>query len=180
MNHTRVYKARIHSKLSLMAFLMLATVSLGGLALWRMPGMQVMTVESSSMAPNIRKGDGVLLQSVKATDLKLGDVVSYRSPVDQSVIITHRIIEVEPNWGQVVTKGDNAPRNDKPVPMSAIVGRVRMRAAYLGFALDFLRSPAGLIAGVYLPALIIVVLELKRLVLHYTKPTYRLRALGRY
>ena len=176
MNRTTVYKARSHSKVSLVAFLTLTAACLVGLTVWRMPNMQVMTVESSSMAPNIRKGDSVLLSTVESKDLKVGDVVSYRSPADQSVIITHRIIEVEPTWGQIVTKGDNVARNDKPVAMSAITGKVHYQVAYLGFVLDFLRSPAGLITCVYLPALTIVAMELRRLALHYTQPTYRLLA----
>ena len=74
----------------------------------------------------------------------------------------------------MITKGDNTPRNDKPLPMSQIIGKVDYKVAYLGYGLNFLRSPAGLITAVYLPALLIIVLELKRLATHYTKPTYRL------
>jgi signal peptidase len=171
---TRVYKSRRHNRLGLGAFLLLSLVSIGGLALWRMPSVQLMTVESGSMTPAIRKGDAVVLRPVASSNLKVGDVVSYRSPADQSVIITHRIVEVEKTWKQVITKGDNVSRNDKPLPMSEIIGRVDLRVAYLGFALGFLRTPAGLIACVYLPALLIVGLELKRLAVNYTKHTYRL------
>jgi signal peptidase len=174
LTHTTVYRTRPHSKISLIAFLLLALVGLIGLVLWRAPSVQVMTVESSSMAPNIHKGDAVVLRPANPTELRVGDVVSYRSPVDQGVIITHRIIELQTNWQQVVTKGDNVARNDRPLPMDQIIGRVNIRVAYLGFALNFLRSPAGLALVVYLPALVIVVLELKRLILQYTKPTYRL------
>jgi len=180
MSRTTVYKARKHSRLSIMAFLVLSLVSIGGLALWRLQSVQVMSVESASMSPNIRRGDAVVLRPAKPSALHVGDVVSYRSPADQGVIITHRIIEVESTWGQVVTKGDNATRNDKPVAMSEIIGKVSARVSYLGFVLDFFRSPAGLIVFVYLPALTIVILELKRLALHYARPTYRLLAYAKH
>jgi signal peptidase len=174
MHRTTVYRSRRHDKLSLAAFLILITASLAGLMLWRVQSIQVMSVESASMSPTIRRGDAVVLQTVSNADLKPGDVVSYRSPADQRVIITHRIMSVEKNWNLVITKGDNVDKTDKPVPMSDIIGRVDLRVAYLGFTLSFLRSPAGLAVCVYLPALTIVVLELRRLATHYTKPTYRL------
>jgi signal peptidase len=178
--HTKVYKSRRHNKLGLGAFLLLSIVSISGLALWRMPSVQLMTVESGSMTPAIRKGDAVVLRPVKSSDLKVGDVVSYRSPADQSIIITHRIVEVEKTWKQVITKGDNVGRNDKPLPMSEIVGKVDLRVAYLGYALDFLRTPAGLATCVYLPAALIIGLELRRLTKHYTRPTYRLSAYSKH
>lgn len=174
MQQTTVYKSRTHSKLSLLAFVVLVLVSSVGIALWRMQSVQVMSVQSGSMAPAIKRGDAVVLRSVDKHTLAVGDVVSYRSPANQSVIITHRITRVESNWNLVVTKGDNANRADKPVPMSEIIGRVDARVAYGGFGLDFLRSPAGLISSVYIPAAIIVILELKRLAIYYHKPTYRL------
>jgi signal peptidase len=173
---TRIYKNRRHNKLSTAAFIVLALVSLTGLVLWRMQSVQVMTVESGSMTPAIRKGDAVVLRPVDTDSLKVGDVVSYRSPADQRVIITHRIVEVEKTWKQVITKGDNVSRNDKPLTMSEIIGKVDVRVTYLGYALDFLRSPAGLIIGVYLPAVVIIGTEFKRLIVSYTKPTYRLVA----
>lgn len=135
-----------------------------------------MSVESASMTPAVKRGDAVVLRTVKPSELSVGDIVSYRSPANQSVIITHRVVAVEQTWGLVITKGDNAQRNDRPVPMSDIIGRVDLRVAYLGAALNFLRSPAGLVVAVYLPALIIVILELKRLVQYYQRPTYRLVA----
>lgn len=171
---TTVYRSRRHSKLSLVAFLILLTACLAGLTLWRIQSVQVMSVESASMSPTIRRGDAVVLKTVQPAELKAGDIVSYRSPANQSVIITHRIVTVEKNWNLVITKGDNTPRNDKPLPMSQIIGKVDYKVAYLGYGLNFLRSPAGLITAVYLPALLIIVLELKRLATHYTKPTYRL------
>lgn len=174
MRQTIVYKSRLHNKLSLFAFLVLTVVSLIGIVLWRTQSVQVMSVQSGSMTPAIKRGDAVVLRPVSMQNLAVGDVVSYRSPANQSVIITHRITRVESNWRLVVTKGDNANRADAPVPMAEIIGRVDTRIAYGGFVLDFLRSPAGLVAGVYIPAVIIIGLELKRLVLAYTKPTYRL------
>lgn len=174
MRQTTVRKSRQHSKVSVLAFLVLLVVSGTGLALWRFQSVQVLSVESASMAPEIKRGDAVVIQPVTFNDLKVDDVVSYRSPADQSVIVTHRVVAVERNWNQLITKGDNAARIDTPLPPSEIIGRVQARVKYLGFVLNFLRSPAGLIVGVYIPALIIVLLEVKRLVMYYSKPTYRL------
>ena len=180
MRQTTVLRSRRHSKLSLVAFLVLLVSCLIGLTLWKVPNAQVMSVESGSMAPTIRRGDAVLLRTADTAALKVGDVVSYRSPADQRVIITHRIVTVEKNWGLLITKGDNESRNDKPIATSEIIGRVDMRMAYVGFVLDFLRTPLGLTLCIYLPAALIVFGELRRLATYYTKPTYRLLAYARH
>jgi signal peptidase len=180
MQQTTVFRSRQHNRVSLVAFGVLLVSCLIGLALWRVPGIQVMSVESASMSPAIRRGDAVMLRTVQADDLRVGDVVSYRSPADQRVIITHRIVAVEKNWNLLITKGDNVQKNDKPIATSEIIGRVDMKVAYLGFVLNFLRTPAGLASCIYLPAAAIIASELRRLARYYTKPTYRLLAYARH
>jgi signal peptidase len=171
---TLVYRSRRHNWFSIVAFVVLLIVSVVGIGLWRMQNVQIMSVESGSMAPAIRKGDAVVVQPVNPKSLVAGDIISYRSPADQAVIITHRIVRVESTWHLLVTQGDNTSRTDKPVSMDNVVGKVNARIAYAGYALDFLRTPAGLATCVYLPAAVIVGLEMKRLAVHYTRPTYRL------
>ncbi len=149
-------------------------VSLVGIGMWRLNNVQFMSVQSGSMAPAIRRGDAVVVQPVDPKVLVSGDVISYRSPANQSVIITHRIIKVESNWHLLVTQGDNTSQPDKPVSIDSVIGRVNARIAYAGYALDFLRTPVGLAVAVYLPAAIILGSELKRLVTYYHRPTYRL------
>lgn len=174
MSQALIYKSRTHNKLSVLAFIVLLLVSVVGIGLWRMRTIQVMSVQSGSMSPAINKGDVIVLKPLSKQMLEVGDVVSYRSPANQAVIITHRVVSVETNWGLIVTKGDNAKRADKPIAVTEVIGKVDQRVAYAGFALDFLRSPAGLIAAIYVPAATIILLELRRLVGYYSKPTYRL------
>jgi signal peptidase I len=171
---TLVYRTRRHNWLTIASFTVLLIVSLVGVALWRVQNVQFMSVESGSMAPAIRKGDAVVVRPMNPKTLVTGDVISYRSPADQSVIITHRIVRVESSWHLLVTQGDNAARADKPVSMDNVIGKVSTRIAYAGYGLDFLRTPAGLATCVYLPAVIIIGTELRRLAKHYTRPTYRL------
>lgn len=179
MYRTQVYRSRRHSKLSLLAFVVLFVVSLIGIGTWRSQSHQVLSVQSGSMAPAIQRGDAVVLEPLAKDNLRVGDIVTYRSPADQSVLVTHRVVSINRNWNLIITKGDNVSRNDKPVAMSEIIGKVDARIAYLGFVLDCLRTPAGLVAAVYMPAAVIVGLELKRLAAHYTRPTYRLPAYSR-
>ena len=175
MHRTRVRKSRHHNWLSVVSFAILIAISLGGIAMWRMQSVQFMSVESGSMAPVIRKGDAVVVRPVAdPKSLVAGDVISYRSPANQAMIITHRIIRTEPQWRLLVTQGDNTKRADKPVSMDNVVGKVDARIAYAGYLLDFLRKPIGLAIAVYLPAALIIGNELLRLARHYTRPTYRL------
>lgn len=178
MGRIVVYRNRPHSYIRGLATLLLLTVGVGSIILWRVQSVQLMTVQSASMAPAIQRGDAVILRPITGK-INPGDVVSYRSPADQRVIITHRVVRVENTWKLIVTKGDNTSRTDNPVPMSALIGRVDARIAHAGYLVDFLRTPAGLIATVYAPAVFIILSELRRLTSRYRRPTYRLWAYSR-
>jgi signal peptidase I len=172
--HTVVRRSRKHNLLAVMAMLVLLTVSLSGILLWRVQSVQLMSVESTSMSPAIKRGDALILRATPPSKLKVGDVVSYRSSANQAVIITHRIVRLEPTWKLIITRADSASRDDQPVAESQVVGRMSTRLDHMGYVVDFLRTPQGLAASVYLPALLIIILEFQRLTRAYQKPTYRL------
>jgi signal peptidase I len=143
--------------------------------LWRTPDVQLLSVQSGSMQPLIRKGDAVITEPVQATVvIHAGDIISYHSPADARVIIIHRVQSISSRTGLIITKGDNAPRADEPFAPDMVVGRVRQRIAYVGYGIDLLHSMAGLVLIIYLPALFAVGLELRRLTAYF-QPTYTLR-----
>ncbi len=142
--------------------------------LWKMPTVQLLSVQSGSMQPLISKGDAVLIESVKPADVHVGDIISYRSAVDSKLVITHRVLVVNAQAGMLVTKGDNNLTPDKPVNDAAIIGRVHQRIVHLGYVVDALRSTTGLLLLIYVPTLIAVVFEMRHLI-RYFEPTYRLR-----
>lgn len=131
----------------------------------------MLSVQSGSMSPSIQKGDAVVVEP--ATNIRPGDIVSYRSPLDERITITHRVQAVDTARGLIVTKGDNLNIADKPFNDQLIVGRVRQRVAYAGLAIDALHSRIGLVVAAYIPATCVIVIELRKLTAYF-RPTYRL------
>jgi signal peptidase len=146
--------------------------------LWKAPLLQVLSVQSGSMQPLIHKGDAVIVDPVMRSagdrGYSVGDIISYRSAQNARLVITHRVQSIDQRSGLVTTKGDNNLSADAPIPTEQIIGRVGQHVRGLGYAIDTLRSPFGLVLVIYLPALIAVVLEVRRLTAYF-KPTYVLR-----
>lgn len=163
---SRAYKILV---LRILPLLLVAVA--GGFALLRAQGNQLLSVQTGSMVPNIRRGYLVAVNDVPLSQLKVGDVVTYKSTQEslKGATITHRIQELpSPENGQkFITKGDANPSADVPFSGDRIVGRVDRAVPYAGFALDFLSTPLGLLLVIYLPALFIIIDEIKRLAKHY-------------
>lgn len=126
-------------------------------------GGRTFTVMSGSMEPTLHTGDAIVDTRTRATDLRVGDVVTFKDPSRSGRLVTHRVRSVEVRGGRVrvVTKGDaNNTVERWSVPASGHVGRVRYRIWRLGYALAPLHTRIGLLALVALPAVALCVLEL--------------------
>lgn len=90
-------------------------------------GYRTAVVQSGSMEPGIERGDLLIIREVSASDLEIGQVVTYRSPVDEDVLITHRIERVRPVGQRIefVTRGDaNVEGETWRVARDGTVGRL--------------------------------------------------------
>ena len=76
-------------------------------------------------------------QDEVANDLKVGDVVAFRSG---GIIITHRIVSIDQEHKTLITKGDANPSQDSPVPFTSVVGKVVGVNHWMGIAVHLLRS----------------------------------------
>jgi signal peptidase len=154
------------------ALIVLAAAS--GLVLWKTEGLRFYSVQTGSMSPVLQPGDLVVATKPHLSDLQPGDIISYASPQNPQKIITHRIYQTNPAKGYLVTKGDNLAYQDPPVAYSSITSKAVRAVPKLGYGLDFLHKPAGLIGLVYLPALLITAYELQRLAARFTYARYDL------
>jgi signal peptidase I len=107
---------------------------------------QIRTVLTGSMRPTMPEGSVVMIRPVAPVDLQVGDVITYRIPVDDRRIVTHRIVDItEPGTQPVVrTKGD---ANTAPDPWVARIKdekawRVQVSVRRVGYVLASLRHPA--------------------------------------
>ena len=132
----------------------------------RWQGYEVLSVQSDSMVPAIRKGDAVLVQTRQKAP-RAGSVITYHSLQDPRATITHRVVSVDTKRGLFQAQGDASPTPDPAVPFVGIVGTVRHALPRAGVALDALRHPLGLAAVIYLPVGGIIASEVHRLARHY-------------
>jgi signal peptidase I len=112
----------------------------------------VLSIQTGSMMPTLRPGDAVVVSRASTAGLRCGDIISYHSPTNPGITITHRLQRVEPANGWLITKGDAASQPDSAFPPRLLVGRVVAVGPGLGRVLDDLHRPLGLALGVYLPA----------------------------
>ena len=125
-------------------------------------------IVSGSMEPIIKVHDAVLTKRWSEEDVKIGDVVTYRS-VDNSyygILVTHRVVNIEEKNGQKVfiTKGDHNETIDRsPVYFSQIQGKVIMRIPKIGYLKYFLVEYYGWIAVVVVPCLGVISYDIVKL-----------------
>jgi signal peptidase len=133
---------------SLIALAVLARTDPSGVS--RVAGHPVLTVLSNSMTPTFRAGDLLVDRAPEgpATQLGVGDVITFEATRGSHALITHRIVAVEPNPVTGVsfrTQGDanNAP-DSEPVSPEQVVGVYTNRIPYAGYALHASHSRWGL------------------------------------
>jgi len=133
-------------------------------------GIKPLAVQTGSMAPHIPTGSMVFVKSVPASALKVGDVITYSSMQKKGETVTHRITQEYLIDGRVpgfVTKGDANKVPDAPIVGGQVKGKVIFSTPYLGTAMKALRSWPAIIVLVYLPALWVMIGEMRRLSAYY-------------
>lgn len=110
-------------------------------------GYRTATMLTGSMEPGIMPGDVVVTVPRPAADVKVGDVISYRIPVEDHRVETHRITKVihgKDGSIAIQTKGDNNPGVDPWTATLAgdTVWEMTTVVPKLGTAIKVMRSPA--------------------------------------
>lgn len=111
-------------------------------------GYGAAVVLSGSMEPELSKDDLIF---VKETDnLEIGDVVVFQ---DSGTLIVHRVVDINENF--VLTKGDANSGFDAPVEKSSIKGKVVGSIPFVGFIINVLKSPLGIVSILILAFLLL-------------------------
>ena len=154
--------------------LVAVTLCAAGLVLYsRSQGLLIMSVQTGSMRPAIRPGDAVVVRQSSVLDtLKPGDIISYRSPRNSDVILTHRLVAVDTRTGLLTARGDAAAAADPPFGQDRVVGMVTRTVPLAGGVLDFVRQPYGLATAVYAPSIMLITWEIRRLMRSYASQHY--------
>jgi len=127
-------------------------------------GWRIDTAVSNSMLPTLKAGDIVITQPIDPTSIKVGDIITYGSPIDGKVV-THRVVEIRGHSRLLFqTKGDaNEDPDPYAVPPENIVGKVWFHIPLFGYVAQFLKRPLVLLLCVTIPGLIIIILETRNI-----------------
>ena len=123
-------------------------------------GYSVLIIASPSMTGAIEAGDAIIIK--KSDSYAVGDVITY-FPADENFSVTHRIVRMEGD--KFYTKGDaNQSEDPDPVLIEQIAGKVAVKLDKVGYFIEWLKSPIGIIfAATFIVLLIlIIVIEDKR------------------
>ena len=127
------------------AFLVLVLFIAAALVGVRLFGIAPYTVLSGSMEPTYHVGSLIYVKDISPEDLKVGDSITY--VIAGETIVTHRIIEIIPNYGDngelgFKTKGDaNKTEDGTPVHANNVIGKPIFTIPYLGYMAYFIQTP---------------------------------------
>lgn len=107
-------------------------------------------VLSGSMEPKISVNDLVILK--RQNKIHLNDIVLYND--DEGKQIMHRIIKIDGNT--ITTKGDANNVSDKEITKDQIAGVYVFHIKYVGYIINFFKTPIGLLALLLLIVLILI------------------------
>lgn len=133
------------------------------------PPINLYTIISPSMTPNINVYDVVVAVKTDTSKLKVGDVISFYTNEANvnGLTVTHRINQIIPSDGVNLfkTKGDYNQYVDKwTVSPNDIVGKVLFKIPQLGRVQFFLGSKGGWLIAILIPALGIIAYDIYKII----------------
>lgn len=129
-------------------------------------GYLPMIVLTDSMYPEIKSGDLIICHTMKADEVKEGDIISFFDPEGNGTsVVTHRVISIHEENGVLSfrTKGDANNSEDRtPVPAESLVGVYRSRIPGAGNVAMFMQTTPGLMVCVLLPLILLICYDIVR------------------
>lgn len=127
-------------------------------------GYKPLTVLTNSMQPKLSAGDMVFVKTKKASDVKVGEIITFKVTETNTKLITHRVIRVTDKG--FLTKGDNNNVQDNWVVKPAdVIGEVSTIIPKAGLVAKFVSGPIGFSIFIILPLLLFILMEVYERVL---------------
>lgn len=131
----------ILSTLIILAFAVIAVLLIVPMAM----GCKNMAVLSGSMEPEIPVGSVVFVKETDVNTIETGDVITYR--LSGETMVTHRVVKVDKETQQFITKGDaNETEDASPVAYSDVIGKDWFHVPFLGYLSIYIKTPLGIMA----------------------------------
>lgn len=116
-------------------------------------GLQIYSVVSGSMEPEYPVGSVVYVGEKEPEEVKEGDVITYHLGSDTTMVMTHRVVEVNKVAETFVTKGDaNTAVDTEEVTFKRVIGAPVLCVPQIAVIADFINSFQGkiIIGAVFL------------------------------
>jgi signal peptidase len=157
----KITKKIVHIKLTLIVLIILpiAVFTLLTSKSSYIAGVRSMVVLSGSMEPHISTGSVVYIKPEKS--YRSGDVVTFNT--DSGMTVTHRIVgeKIEDDGTKFITKGDaNAVNDTEVISHSQITGKTLFSLPYIGYVVNFLKTPKGFLLAIIIPTFVFIGLEM--------------------
>lgn len=117
-------------------------------------GYKLYMVLSGSMEPKIKTGSVVLVQPMNVEELNVGDIINFKSDLN-NLTTTHRIIEISEYPEILITTKGDANDIEDPIKLRSdqVIGKIIMIIPYLGYVAGFLQTRFGLLVSIGAPIL---------------------------
>ena len=134
-------------------------------SIFPIPGnIQIKVVLSGSMEPAIPVGSVIVIKP--AESYTVGDIVTYGKDTKTNIPTTHRIVDMRIEGGETFfkTQGDaNEDPDMSEQKEGAITGKMLITIPFLGYLIDFAKQPIGFILLVIIPAMCIMIDEIRKI-----------------
>ena len=136
-------------KRALTLIILIAVVTVGFLSI--RGTMPFLPVFGTSMEPEFKAGNLILIENISASEVEVGDIIVFEVPAavreyyNYPPLVAHRVININPETMTFRTKGDNTGEDPFTVRAQDIKGIVGQQIPYLGLPLLFMQSDYGLI-----------------------------------
>ena len=125
----------------------------------RLLGGTTLTVLTGSMVPTFRPGDVVAVRTVTdaATEVQVGDVVTFQPVSGDPTLVTHRVVEkrMSVEGTRFVTRGDANGADDDPIEPAQIQAVAVYSVPWVGHVSLWLGERKGLAVGLAAGALLV-------------------------
>lgn len=125
-------------------------------------GYRSFIILSDSMKPEFKSGDLIFVKRVNSGEVYFNDIISYtsRDPRIFGDIVTHRIVDIDYENSEFITRGDNADQDDEyPVTEELIIGKYVFSIPYIGYFFNFLKTDLGFVLLFIAPLSILIITE---------------------
>ncbi len=101
-------------------------------------GGNSLIVLTGSMQPTLNPGDLIAIRPVAASEISVGDIVTFQPTSDDPTLITHRVVSkgVGPEGIVFTTQGDNNDAADAQIVAAQVQGIYMYRVPLIGFPLN--------------------------------------------